>query len=123
MSVEAAEETAVLGTVQEYERAFEQLDVNATAELWPSVDRRALGRAFSALKSQELALESCAVVLADTTATVRCHGTSQYVVKIGGAGARTGRFEWIFRMRKLGNLWKIDGLTAFDQTTTSRDQQ
>jgi hypothetical protein len=123
VSVEAAEETAVLGTVQEYERAFEQLDVNATAELWPSVDRRALDRAFASIKSQELALESCAVVLAETTATARCQGTAQYLVKFGGGGARTGRFEWIFRMRKVGNLWKIDGVTAFDQIAASRDQQ
>jgi hypothetical protein len=42
-----------------------------------------LARAFSTLKSQELALESCEVAIADTNATTRCRGTVEYVRKIG----------------------------------------
>jgi len=118
----AAEEAAVLDTVEEYAQALEQLDVGATALLWPSVDRRALGRAFASLKSQEVEFEDCSVALADTSATARCQGTTQYVAKVGPSTPRTGRYEWLFKMRKRSDTWTIEGLSAWP-LAASRDQQ
>lgn len=120
---EAAEETAVLGAVEEYAQALEQLDVTATALLWPSVDRRALSRAFASLKSQEVMFDTCNVELAESTATARCHGTAHYVAKVGPSSPRTGRYEWLFKMRKRDDVWKIEALSAWPAASASRDQQ
>jgi hypothetical protein len=119
----AAEETAVLDTVEEYGQALEQLDVAAAAVLWPSVDRRALSRAFGSLKSQEVMFENCDVALAQSVATARCQGTAEYVVKVGPSSPRTGRYEWLFKMRKRDDAWKIEALSAWPLASGGRDQQ
>jgi hypothetical protein len=103
---------AVLETVREYRQAYEALDVTATAAIWPSVDRRALAPAFSALKSQALEFEDREVALADASATTRCHGVVEYVRKIGNPTPRTGHQEFVFKMRKLGDDWFIDDVSA-----------
>ena len=103
---------AVLETVQEYRQAYTKMDVTATAAIWPSVDRRALARAFSTLKSQDLELRDCEVALADASATTRCRGTVEYVRKIGNPTPRTGNQEFVFKMRKLGDDWFIDNVSA-----------
>jgi hypothetical protein len=43
------------------------LNVAAAAEVWPSVDRRALSRAFAARKSQGIEFNSCDVSVYETT--------------------------------------------------------
>jgi hypothetical protein len=103
---------AVLETVQEYRQAYAAMDVTATAAIWPSVDRRALARAFSTLKSQDLELRDCEVALADASATTRCRGIVEYVRKIGNPTPRTGNQEFVFKMRKLGDDWFIDNVSA-----------
>lgn len=120
VDLEAVETSAVRGTIDGYARALERLDVQAAARLWPSVDRRALTRAFSSLKSQDVAFDDCIVDLESVTATARCTGTAQYVARIGPSGPRTGRFEWLFQMRKHDDEWKIEAVNA--STVGSRDQ-
>jgi hypothetical protein len=102
----------VLNTLREYEHAFEGLDVTAAGEIWPSVDRRALGRAFSTLKSQGLYFERCDVVTAETTATASCNGTVEFVRRVGRQVPRVVQQHWIFRLRKLGTDWMIEEVTA-----------
>jgi hypothetical protein len=106
------DQAAVIAAVREYEHAYEAMDVSATAAVWPSVDRRALTRAFGTLRSQALDLRNCQVTVAQDHATARCRGTVAYVPKIGQATPRTGRQEWVFHMRKIGDVWVIDGLDA-----------
>ena len=101
----------MLETVSEYRQAYEALDVTATAAVWPSVDRRALTRAFSRLKSQQLELENCMVAIAGTSATTQCRGTVEYVRKIGSSSPRTGYQDIVFKMRKRGSEWFIDEVT------------
>lgn len=108
----ALEEDAVRETLQGYEQAYRTLDVMAAADVWPSVDRRALARAFGTLKSQGLAFERCEVRVDESNATARCRGTVQYVKKVGNPSPQIGRQEWLFKMRKLGSEWKIDEVTA-----------
>ena len=111
-SMAAIEQNAVIATVREYTQAYGAMDVTAAAAVWPSVDRRALARAFATLKSQQLDLGNCEVTISDTSATARCRGTLEYVRKVGDPTPRTGRQEWVFKMRKLGDEWIIDGLNA-----------
>jgi hypothetical protein len=108
----AVDQTAVIEAVQEYAQAYGAMDVSAAAAVWPSVDRRALARAFGTLKSQELELGNCEVTIAEGSATARCRGTVAYVRKVGDQTPRTGRQEWVFKMRKIGDEWIIDTLDA-----------
>jgi len=107
-----AEADAVRQTLHHYEEAYEGLDVLATAKVWPSVDRRALARAFATLKSQGLTLQGCTISVAESTATAHCRGTIQYVRKVGGPTPFTARQDWFFRMRKFDAEWMIEKVTA-----------
>jgi len=120
VSVVAVEQNAVLEILREYTRAYQALDVKATAAVWPSVDRRALTRAFSTLKSHQLELEDCRVTIADTSATSHCRGMVEYVRKIGSDTPRTGYQDLVFKMRKLGGDWFIDEVSASELAVARR---
>jgi hypothetical protein len=112
----ALEEDAVKRALGRYIAAFDELSVNATIQIWPSVDRRALTRAFASLKSQEIAFESCDVKAAGSGATARCRGTVQYVRRVGSPVPRTEPEQWLFKMQKYGSEWKIDQVTAAQES-------
>ena len=121
LSLLAVEQSAVIATVREYTQAYGALDVSAAAAVWPSVDRRALARAFSTLKSQELEIGNCEVAISRNSATARCRGTVAYVRKVGDPTPRTGHQEWVFTMRKIGNDWIIDALEASPVATLPQE--
>ena len=106
------DQAAVRETLDHYADAYAGMDVRATAAVWPSVDRRALTRAFATLKSQGLTFDSCNINVNDTSATAHCRGTVQFVRKIGSPTPLTAPQEWRFVMRKLGGTWTIDEVTA-----------
>jgi hypothetical protein len=106
-------------TLDQYLAAFEQLNVVAAAEVWPTVDRAALARAFETLKSQGLAFESCQIDVVATAAVARCLGSVQFVRKVGSNTPRVERQEWLFKMRKFGAEWKIEQVTASRPSTSS----
>jgi hypothetical protein len=108
----SGQEYAVRRALHSYETAYEALDVPAAAAVWPSVDRRALARAFDTLKSQGLDFKSCAITVTDGSATARCRGTLQIVRKVGNSMPLTAEQEWVFKMRRLGADWKIDDVAA-----------
>jgi hypothetical protein len=108
----AVQEYAVRTALRSYEQAYEALDVTAAAEVWPSVDRRALARAFDTLKSQGLKFTSCAITVMGSSAIARCRGTLEIVRKVGNSMPRTAEHEWVFKMRRLGTDWKIDEVAA-----------
>lgn len=106
------EEHGVRRALQSYEAAYEELDVMAAVEVWPSVDRRALSRAFATLKSQGLDFESCAITVSDSQATVSCDGTLEVVRKVGNAVPLKADQHWVFKMRRLAGMWKIDQVST-----------
>ncbi len=115
----AAERAAARQTLDHYIAALEHMNVDLAAQVWPSVDRRALSRAFAALKSQGLAIESCNVDVEETTAVAHCSGSVEFVPKIGGGTARLAQQAWLFNLRKLGREWKIEDVTATSSAVAS----
>jgi hypothetical protein len=104
------EERNIYQVVQQYERAYEQLDVDAARAIWPSVDARALARAFDGLKEQQLEFSSCRVTVEAAEAgkaTVICGGRASYVTRVGHHAMRTEPREWTFRLRKIDANWLI----------------
>ena len=103
---------SVRQTLHLYQRAYERLDVAAAAKVWPSVDRRALARAFGSIRSQGLTFDTCDIQVADLNATARCRGSIEYVRKVGTTVPYAAQQEWLFRMRKAESEWTIADVVA-----------
>jgi hypothetical protein len=112
------EEDAVKQALGRYITAFDELNVSATVQIWPSVDRRAVTRAFASLKSQDVTFESCDVKALGSSATARCRGTVRYVGRVGNPVPHTEPEQWLFKMLKFGSEWKIDQVTASQESVS-----
>jgi hypothetical protein len=107
-SVDSPEQQGVRAALKQYEQAYERLDANAVRAVWPSVDARALARAFHDLKSQALVFDRCHVSL-DTAraASAACRGRATYETRAGEQSARTEHLEWTFQLEKSNESWRI----------------
>jgi CheY-like chemotaxis protein len=101
------DERGIYQVLQQYERAYERLDVNAARAVWPSLNTRALARAFDGLKEQALEFSHCRVALESREATAICGGRASYVPRVGHQTARTEPREWTFHLRKVDQEWLI----------------
>lgn len=80
--------------------------------MWPTVDVRALTRAFDTLTSQELAFETCLFDITADVATAQCRGSATYTPKVGGRGPKLESRQWTFHLRKMDEGWKIESAQA-----------
>ena len=102
-----SEERDVTTILRQYALAFERLDANAVAKVWPSADHRALSRAFDAIEFQEVSLDTCNVRVSGATAVADCDGRITYVPKIGKKDPRTVTRQWGFALQREGDAWLI----------------
>jgi hypothetical protein len=102
-----SEQSEIQQTLGQYRTAYQRLDAQAARTVWPSVDARALGRAFSSLTSQQLAFDSCVFDITGNNATAHCTGSASYTPKVGGGGPRSELRQWTFRLQKAPDGWKI----------------
>jgi hypothetical protein len=94
--------------LQRYRAAYESLDARSASAVWPSVNEAALARAFDGLASQRLVFEGCDVRLrGEAAADVTCHGTTQYIPKVGSRDPRVEPRTWNFTLRRSGADWNI----------------
>jgi len=96
----------VRATLNRYEAAFTRLDVAAVHSVWPSLDERALTRAFDGLASQRVSLGSCSVNVNGTAARADCSGTAAWTPKVGGGEHMTSR-KWTFDLTESDGAWRI----------------
>jgi hypothetical protein len=94
-------------TLHRYADAYARLDAGAARAVWPTVDQRALARAFEGLESQGIVFEHCDVTVAGERATAACRGRAQYVPKVGSREPLVARRLWSFRLEKAGAGWQI----------------
>ena len=90
-----------------YEAAYNSLDAKAATSVWPSVDQRALGRAFDGLLSQRVSLGLCDITVIGDVGGASCAGKARWEPKIGG-GLQTADRHWNFNLRRTGDGWKIE---------------
>jgi len=103
----------VRAALKEYERAYEQLDAKAVRAVWPSVDTRALERAFHDLKSQTLVFDRCDIDVArGSQAVAACSGRATYETRAGQQAARSEPREWTFTLQKSDEAWRIVSASA-----------
>jgi hypothetical protein len=98
--------------LQQYRRAYEQLDAQSAAAVWPRVDISALQRAFEGLASQRLTFDRCDVKIQSSVGTAVCHGSTRYVPKVGSREPRVEPRTWTFGLQKIGDDWQIQTARA-----------
>jgi hypothetical protein len=99
-------------TLERYQRAYRELDAPAAAALWPTVDARALKRAFSSVQEQDLVFRSCDIATSPEAATVHCVGDLTYVRRVGDTTRRAERHTWTIQLLRSGREWSVVGLSA-----------
>jgi hypothetical protein len=108
-----ASETGAIQTVLgQYRTAFRDLDAGAARAIWPSVDAKALGKAFESLERQDLIFNSCQIAVRDVRAVASCDGSARYVPRIGNRDLHDERRSWEFKLRKVDDIWLIDTVSA-----------
>jgi hypothetical protein len=108
-----SDESSVLaGLLRQYESAYQRRDAAGAATLWPTVDLRALTRAFARLRMQNLEFGDCTFAVAQTEATARCAGVLRYAQRIGDPSIQTEHHVWTVEFVRRGESWKIARITA-----------
>jgi hypothetical protein len=101
------QQQVVLQILREYTRAFERMDVQAAKAVWPSLDDRALQRAYQQLDGQHLQLASCGVSISGVDANARCRGNATYRPKVGSRVLHVTEREWTFNLSRGAGGWQI----------------
>jgi hypothetical protein len=104
--VSANDERLVRAALNRYAAAYTGLDASAARVVWPSVDHRALARAFEGLAAQRVTLGRCDVRLNGASAQADCAGSATWTPKVGG-GAQSASRRWRFDLRNSGGDWII----------------
>jgi hypothetical protein len=105
--VEADQQQLVRNLLQQYVTAFELLDVDAAQAVWPTVDEKALRRAFNQLQSQRVTFESCGITIAGSDANARCRGQATYHPRVGSRALHVPAREWTFQLARAKGGWQI----------------
>jgi hypothetical protein len=103
-----ADRSRVSQVLNQYARAYDDLNPAAARAVWPTVDERALSRAFASLESQDVSFSDCSIDVSGTSASASCRGRASYVGKVGSRERRTEPREWNFQLRLDGEDWKIE---------------
>lgn len=103
----AADEEAIGQVLEQYVDAYNRLDARAARRVWPSVDERALARAFAGLESQGIAFEACDLELDGLGATANCLGRARYVPRVGDRDPINQSRRWTFRLHRVAAGWEI----------------
>jgi hypothetical protein len=98
---------AIQSVLGRYASAFSALDAGGVRAVWPTVDERALARAFEGLEQQEFDLGTCEISVADVRAAVSCTGVARYVPKVGNKRVRSQPREWRFVLERQESDWEI----------------
>ncbi len=101
-------ENRVATVLNQYARAYGQLDASAARQVWPSVNERALAKAFAGLESQNVSFDDCSIDVRGQTANASCLGSASYVGKVGSRQLRTESRRWKFALRLDGEAWTIE---------------
>ena len=101
--------TAALGRLQV---AYEQRDASLVKAVWPTVNEKALARAFEGLRSQSITFDRCWMNVFSASADVECRGVTTYVPRVGSQSQRTESRQWTFRVQKGDDRWVITSAEA-----------
>jgi hypothetical protein len=111
-SVSDEDRSGIERTLERYQRAYRELDAPAAAAVWPTVDARALRRAFASVQEQNLVFRRCDIATTPDAATAHCVGELSYVRRVGDTTRRAEHHTWTIRLLRSGKEWSVVGLSA-----------
>ena len=106
------ESSALAQVLGHYEQAYDRLDASSAAAVWPSVDARALTRAFARLQTQDLNFGNCTFSVSASDAAARCAGVLRYARRIGDTAPKTEQHVWTIEFARAGETWQIIKISA-----------
>jgi hypothetical protein len=106
------DEDRIRAALLQWRTAYSALDARAAREVWPTVDARALERAFQALKSQDLRFDRCDLTVDGGSAQAACSGRATYVPRVGNQSPKATPREWTFELKKHDQRWTIASARA-----------
>jgi hypothetical protein len=101
------ESAQIRSLLSRYETAYNRLDATAANDVYPSVNRAALDRAFKGLISQRVSLGLCDITVIGDVGGASCAGKARWEPRIGG-GLQTADRYWTFNLRKGNEGWRIE---------------
>jgi tetratricopeptide (TPR) repeat protein len=104
------QQVRVQEVLRRYARAYGQLDAGAARAVWPSVDEKALARAFQNLSSQQVSFDDCEIDIRGVVANASCRGQASYAPKVGNRDQRTEPRTWQFELHRDGDAWTIENV-------------
>lgn len=107
-----APEALIQGVLSRYRNAYEGLDAGAAREVWPSVDHKALSKAFERLEQQQVVFDACAIAVTEARAVASCRGVASYVPRVGNKARRDDQRQWEFTLSRVDDAWRIDSVFA-----------
>ena len=111
-ATDTAASDGIADALQHLQRAYEQRDATLVKAVWPTVNERALARAFDGLRSQSVTFDRCQLNVSGAAGEVECRGVTTYVPRVGGQYQRTESRQWKFRVQKGGESWVITSAAA-----------
>ena len=106
------ESSALAQVLGHYEQAYDRLDATRAAVIWPSVNERALSRAFARLQTQDLDFGNCTFAVSTSDAAARCAGVLRYARRIGDTALKTEQHVWTIEFARAGETWQIVKISA-----------
>ena len=106
------ESSALAQVLGHYEQAYDRLDATGAAAVWPSVDARALSRAFARLQTQDLNFGNCTFSVSASDAAARCAGVLRYARRIGDTAPKIEQHVWTIEFARAGETWQIIKISA-----------
>ena len=104
---------SIMFALTRYRNAYAALNAGAAKSVFPSVDERALARAFSGLRSQNLRFDVCQTrVLSADQARVTCKGSATFITRVGSREVRAVNREWSFLLHRRADEWTIASATT-----------
>jgi len=111
-ATDTAASDGIADALKHLQRAYEQRDATLVKAVWPTVNERALARAFDGLRSQSVTFDRCQLNVSGAAGEVECRGVTTYVPRVGSQYQRTESRQWKFRVQKGGESWVITSAAA-----------
>jgi hypothetical protein len=98
--------------LRQLELAYQRRDAKLAKAVWPTVNERALARAFDGLRSQSVKFDDCQLDVSGAAGEVECRGVTTYVTRVGSQDRRKESRQWKFRVQKDADSWLIMSAAA-----------
>ena len=111
-SAEEQNLASIRNVIDRYRKAYSTLDADVVQTFWPTVNTKALSRAFDQLNVQLFEFDSCSISTSGSVATAFCTGRATYAPRIGNRTPRVDSRRWTFHLEQSRGSWVIESVES-----------